>query len=186
MLQFPITPDSYITFWKTLAEKHEAIAHTDDQKQFCIISKSSVPFMSKWDLQDLTDSMHTKINMMYAEKRYCFALVNQDTENIPTPGSQTIRQYNGGFLILTKIRENELEEKMNAFNDTFLIGEEFMNWFCDYLNQTRGQWQNFKYGTEQVIEGDGTVGTAFIFEFGKRLGVYYDTNKFGGYTPATS
>jgi len=186
MIQFPKTPDTYIQFWKKLAEQHVDIAHTDEQKQFCIISKSSEPFGSKWDLNELIDGMHTKIQMMYADKKYCFALVNQDTENAPTPGTQNIRQFGGGFLILTKMREDELEEKLNAFNDTFIIGEEFMNWFADYLNRCRGQWQGFKYGTEQVIEGDGTVGTAFIFEFSMRTGISFDSNRFNSYTPATS
>ena len=185
MITFPSTPLTYIQFWKALAEAHVKIKHSDDQKQFCLINKNSDPFANKWDLSELQDGLNSKIRIDFKQDKYCMALVNAETENNPTPGVQTIRPFDCGFLILTKVSPGNLDEKMNAFNDSFLIGEAMMAWKADYLNRTRGQWQNFKYGTEQVMDGS-IVGTAFIFSYGVRTGIALTAADFGGYTPLTS
>ncbi len=188
MIAFPKTPSTYIEFWKKLAENQINIKHSDEKKNFVVINKSHDPFGSKWDLQELTDGLTTKIKAMYSEQQFVMALVNAETENNPTPNVQTIRNFDGGFLILTKVSPGSslLTDKINAFNDTFNIGVEMMNWNAEYLNLTRGQWQNFKYGTEQVMGADNVMGTAFIFNYGVRTGIAYDAANFNDYTPATS
>lgn len=188
MIAFPNSPGTYINFWKKLAEHQINILHSDDKKNFVLINKNHDPFLGKWDLTELTDGLVSKISLLYAEQQFCMALVNAETENNPTPGVQNIRAFDGGFIILTKVSPGSemLTDKMNAFNDTFNIGTEMMAWKSEYLNLTRGQWQNFKYGTEQVMGSDGLVGTAFIFNYGVRTGISYTAANFNNYIPSTS
>lgn len=187
MITFPTTPKTYIDFWKTLASKNKDISHdSNGSKQFVLINKSADPFGGKWDLSEFKDGVISKIRMLFKEGNYCFALVNLDTENNPTIGVQNIKTMQCAFIILTKTSPNKLDERDDAFDATFNIGQEFLNWFMDYLNLNRGKYSNFKYGTEHVIDNEGIVGTAFIFEYNLREGICYDASNFDGFKPENS
>jgi len=187
MITFPNTPKTYIDFWKTLASKSRDIAHdANGSKQFVLINKSADPFGGKWDLSEFKDGVTTKIRMLFKEGNYCFALVNLDTENNPTVGLHNIRTLQCAYLILTKISPNDLNERDKAFDATFDVGQQMMNWFMEYLNLSRGKFSNFKYGTEHVIDNEGNIGTAFIFDYNIREGVCYDASRFDDFKPENS
>lgn len=185
MIAIPNTPGKYISFWKTLAAKNRDIAHTDETKQFVLISKAFDPFNPKWDLSEFEDGKTSKIRMLFSEGNFCMALVNCDFECRPVPGVKTDKTLQGAFLILTKIKPGDLDERDAAFDRTFLIGEQLINWLSEYMNLNRGQFSNFKYGTEHVINGS-IVGTAYVFDYGIRAPGCFESDNFNGFTPQTS
>jgi len=185
--QLPRRPEDYRNFFKTLAENHAYIGHSDDGNQrFVTVSDDMLAPWKAADLKEFIDGVRSKLHygdelngrklvMVLLEPAYDFDGIQRGLNDV----------VDGGLWLLTKVRANDHEEKRDVYEMAFEACRDIVT-FTHLFNEANSrlmQIENVKADPIGPLTSDNLHGYRLQFNIGFKTGLNDISDIFSGLEP---
>jgi hypothetical protein len=120
----------YTTFFRTIAEKHVDIQHSEEESHFSRVIVSGGPFRDviiEEFLNQLRSEIHTPFML----------LESYDADYEDNRADQLMKAYHGAFILLDKPENDDFNSIEAVISNMELIGEDIMGYIKNELRKPR-------------------------------------------------
>lgn len=170
---------TYTDFFRTMAENHVEILHTESECHFVRMNLSAHPVLAREDIKEFLRSVKNRLHFpALLLNTYQAKADAQDSYD----GKRKVIQ--GEFFILDRIRKDDWDQQDQVFDATEAIGTDICAFLGEYYEDSPQEgyfeWNDTMMEKISNLEVDSLAGTKFYFTLSipNEVAFQLDTDRF--------
>lgn len=155
----------YTALFRELARRHVAIQHSPTECRFLRVTLSTDPIARRLDLEELYNSLRTKL-----KAGYFLVLQTYETDYEDNVSDNLKKEFHGAIMVMGKVKTGDFDQLEEVLDRTEEIGEELMGTVLHTFRTDFTPPMKFMTAKDITAEkigpvGDNHYGTRFNFSF---------------------